>query len=359
MAKTHPSVKSESLSKEQVISNATEWYGRERPLYRKLCEKILSILNEILDQEKINFHTATCRAKDVNSYSEKIKDSKYDDPINQIHDLAGIRIIAYVDDDVVRVCRIIKRVFEIDPLNSIDKSDELGIDKVGYRSVHFVAQLKADRLKLPEYKKFSGKKFEIQVRTILQHAWAEIEHDRNYKFAGELPPEIERKFKLLAGNLELADQEFNSLAKDIDKISRSVDKATKEGRLDIPINSTTLRQYLSTKFASSLGEFIDPTFHGKDNMIVNELKDFGVTTLEELQKLIPRDFEEKVINVPSEKLLSFLGILRIIMMVSDYKKYFEESWKKHWNSISQRLRSILTEYNLPIEKIEKTYNLVS
>ncbi len=63
-----------------------------------------------------------------------------------------------------------------------------------------VAEIKDDRIILPEYQKFKDKKFEIQIRTILQHAWAEIEHDRDYKFTGELPINIKRRFRILAGH---------------------------------------------------------------------------------------------------------------------------------------------------------------
>src|SRR5690606_2630134 len=110
-------------------------------------------------------------------------------------------------------CEIIKPLFVIDPDHSIDKTKELGTDKVGYRSIHYVAKLTNERLILPEYQKFRDLSFEIQIRTIIEHAWADISHERNYKFNGVLPPEndIERRFSLAAVTLELVDREFDSL----------------------------------------------------------------------------------------------------------------------------------------------------
>lgn len=74
--------------------------------------------------------------------------------------------------------------FSIDEGNSGNKADMLETDKVGYLSVHYFLKLNNKRLALSEYKGYKGLKCEVQVRTLLQHAWAEIEHDRNYKFAG-------------------------------------------------------------------------------------------------------------------------------------------------------------------------------
>jgi ppGpp synthetase/RelA/SpoT-type nucleotidyltranferase len=65
-----------------------------------------------------------------------------------------------------------------------DKSRNLGTNRIGYRTIHLVVSLSNTRTILPEYSEFDDLKFEIQLRTILEHAWAEIEHDRNYKFKG-------------------------------------------------------------------------------------------------------------------------------------------------------------------------------
>jgi len=92
-------------------------------------------------------------------------------------DMAGIRVITYLDSDARKAAEIIKQLFEIVPGQSVDKAQELGTDRGGYRSIYVVGRLGQDRLALPENKKFENFCFEIQIRTILQHAWAEFEHD--------------------------------------------------------------------------------------------------------------------------------------------------------------------------------------
>ena len=186
------------------IQEAMNGYSKKRPLYIALAKRVASIIREILEVEKINFHSIVYRAKTLESYKEKALKQVYKKSLSEIKDLAGIRIITYTDSDAKKVFEILKKTFTIHPEDIIDKTQELGTDKVGYRSLHCVGSLGKDRAKLPENKIFKDMCFEIQVRTILQHAWAEFEHDRNYKFAGVLPNEIKRRLAILSGFTRVA-----------------------------------------------------------------------------------------------------------------------------------------------------------
>jgi putative GTP pyrophosphokinase len=341
--------------KEQINIDAVDWYTKNRGLYKQLSEKVHNIIFELLEVKNLNVHAIFNRPKDVSSFSEKIKNSKYTKPEVQVTDLAGIRVICYVESDIEKICSIIEDNFEIDKPNSTDKSKLLGTDKVGYKSVHYIAKLKEIRLQLPEYKKFSDCKFEIQIRTILQHAWAEIEHDRNYKFAGELPDEIQRRFKLLAGTLELVDREFDNIAIEIDKISEQVSEGTKEGKLDFEINSTTLKQFLLTKFASIIPSKITPDFNYGEIKVLDELKDFGFRTLDDLNNSIPDDFIKTMDKLLKQR-TNFLGLLRTLMIISDWDKYFDKAYKTRWTiSTLKSKESLYKHYNVSVEEIVKKY----
>jgi ppGpp synthetase/RelA/SpoT-type nucleotidyltranferase len=100
--------------------------------------------------------------------------------------------------------------------NTIDKRKTLSPNVFGYLSVHYVVSFDKNRLKKKAFADYKDIRFEIQIRSILQHAWAEIEHDLGYKSEIEVPDEIRRKFSRLAGLLEIADSEFISL-RDISK----------------------------------------------------------------------------------------------------------------------------------------------
>lgn len=144
-------------------------------------------------------------------------------------------------------------------------------------------------MKLPEFAPYEGLTFEIQVRTVLQHAWAEIEHDRSYKFSGVLPTPIQRRLNLLAGVLEIVDREFVVLANEIDRYADEVAQKTRAGNLDVEINSTSIQQYLMLKIHELKTIKIELT---KDvdlfEVSILELRDFGIQTLEELDSLVAR-----------------------------------------------------------------------
>lgn len=86
-------------------------------------------------------------------------------------DLAGIRVITLIESDVQKVCDL-KTMFNVHDQDSVNKSEKLGEEKVGYRSVHFVCDVGNIREQLPEFSAYKGFCFEIQIRTALEHAWA-------------------------------------------------------------------------------------------------------------------------------------------------------------------------------------------
>src|SRR5438874_2075014 len=75
-----------------TIENAIEWFTLNRYLYKQLANKVNIILAELLEINGIRVHAIFNRAKDIESFKEKIKDPKYTNPQEQITDLAGIRI---------------------------------------------------------------------------------------------------------------------------------------------------------------------------------------------------------------------------------------------------------------------------
>lgn len=318
---------------DQKVISAVEWYQKNRDFYKRLALKIELMIKGILEYSEIDFHSITSRAKDIESFKKKAGKDKYLDPKTEILDLAGIRITAYVESDVNKICEVIEREFNIIPEHSVNKSEILKYNEVGYRSVHYVAKLKGNRATLPEYKGLDAP-FEIQIRTILQHAWAEIEHDRNYKFEGSELPEhaqIKRRFALLAANLETVDREFNAIIRDIDFYGNQVIEDTKKGKLDIPIDSISLTKYLTSKL-ESVASYVHSGLGHNSKSIVDELLEFGIRDLADLDKLINEsDFIEKIKKHGKKGFppTNFISTLRRLMIMNDAEKYFEKSYGKH------------------------------
>lgn len=134
---------------------------------------------------------------------------------------------------------------------SVDKFKDLGESEVGTRSRNYVVRLPDGLLKdKPELRNFRELYFEIQLKTLLDYAWSEIEHDRNYKTATELPKytDIPRRFKIIAGLLELADNEFERLSKETQAYAKPIPSKIMKGDLEIPISAYSLRQFLTIRF---------------------------------------------------------------------------------------------------------------
>lgn len=351
------------VMKDDRIEKAKAWYGDNRLKYEALCLKMESVVRDIISDSKIPVHAIYNRTKSIDSFVKKISADKYDDPINQITDLSGLRIITYVENDLDKICNLIKEHFLIDDSKSIDKRQSLGIDKVGYRSIHFIVKLSEDRLKIPEFKKFNGLCFEIQIRTIIQHAWAEIEHDKNYKFTGVLPEHLKRRFNVLAGVLELADREFNEIANEIDKHSQAVIENTTKGKLDIPIDSTSIKSYLNVTFQdlSQLNFNFDFGAEMFERAVLHELYDFGIKTLQELDNIIPADYISKFISHNkrnSNFYYNLSGLLRQLMIIENAENYFKNAWKRGWRGMRRGDIAFYALFNLDIEQYLQRYDIV-
>jgi putative GTP pyrophosphokinase len=321
--------------------NLVKWYGGKRPLYEGLCTVVQNTIENLLRNARIDYLSVTSRAKTLQSLLGKIQRKTYKNPEQEITDLAAIRVITYIESDVTKVSAVITSAFNIHPTESLDKSEELGTDRFGYRSVHFVCDLGPDRTKLPEFSPYGGLVFEVQVRTVLQHAWAEIEHDRNYKFAGVLPTHLQRRLNLLAGMLELVDREFVTLANEVDRYAQDVSEKTGAGNLDIEVNSTSLLQYLPNKTQWFNDKRVQIRVSDIAEVVIKELRRFGIKTLYDLDKILTQEFFVSLEK--HEQSDNYIALLRDAMMYADIDKYFNFAWRGAWQGIDDVTIAILSE----------------
>lgn len=230
-------------------------YQRVRPLYELFSHVLEDILEQILTSNEIGVASVQARAKTVDSLGEKAatpsdidpRQPKYPTPLRDITDLAGARIITFFPKTVSIVDAVLAEEFEI--LEKLDKADLLlKQQKLGYQSVHYIVRLRAPRASLPEYERFAGLVAEVQVRTILQHAWAEIEHDIQYKSLETIPVQIGRRFMALAGLLEIADREFQAIQDEDEHVRQTARRSVNAGQLEqVEITADALKSYLDKK----------------------------------------------------------------------------------------------------------------
>ena len=205
-------------SKIQFLEKQIETYKKQKQKYDKLSTLLQEILNNlILDRFDAIIQS---RSKTITSFAEKIyrKKTKYSDPFKEITDLCACRIILSTINDVDLVCKLIKKTFIVIPEHSEDKLELLSFAEFGYLSRHFIVKLDRDyskftSLEIPD--ELYGIAIEIQIRTILQHAWAQIQHDAEYKGNFDLPSSVLRKFYRTSAVLENTDHDFNEIVIDM------------------------------------------------------------------------------------------------------------------------------------------------
>src|SRR3954466_638010 len=177
----------------------------------------LELVTSLLDEAGINYLTVSGRTKSVASFAEKAVRTVdgvrlYTDPLREIGDQLGVRVIPYVRDDVTAVADLLADQVVVNDDRDLGR-ETASEGRFGYASRHLQITLDAARENHPAYAHLSGRNIQVQIRTVLQHAWAEFEHDIRYK--GTVPDEhahdFDRRFTLAAGLLELADQEFTTI----------------------------------------------------------------------------------------------------------------------------------------------------
>lgn len=207
-------------------------------------------LGELITRDaQLKLHSITLRVKRRESLAGKLArpDRTYGG-LWDVTDLVGLRVITYFEDGVDRVGELIESMLPVDFTSSIDKRRERGASEFGYRSLHYVCRLGADGdSPLPR-----EARFEIQVRTMLEHAWAEIEHDLGYKTREAVPVVARRRLSRLAGLLELADQEFVAIRSELEGYAAALPQRIADDADSIPVDRLSFDALLDCPEAQGL-----------------------------------------------------------------------------------------------------------
>lgn len=184
-------------------------YSEQRWAFEQATEGACTFVEHTLRDAGLPLHAVTARTKEHHSLLKKLRRKHYADPASEITDLVGVRVIARYRGEVDQSEEVLRGRLSVDDGRSIDKSSQLDRREFGYRSVHLIVSLADLGVDVPEIT--HGYMFEIQIRSILEHAWAENEHDLIYKSGLVVSRENIRAFAAAAGTLELLDREFERL----------------------------------------------------------------------------------------------------------------------------------------------------
>ncbi|MET0700531.1 MAG: bifunctional ribonuclease/(p)ppGpp synthase [Mycobacterium sp.] len=256
-----------------AVRDAVAAFAERRAALVGATERYLQLVTTLLDDAGINYLSITARTKSVASFAEKADRSTdgqrlYTDPLAEITDQIGLRIITYLRDDVTTVANLLGEEMQL--LDDRDMGQETAREgRWGYASRHLLVAGEAEQHPAS-----------IQVRTVLQHAWAEFEHDIRYK--GSIPeedaPDLDRRFTLAAGLLELADREFSAIR---ERLKSSPPAERTDESTDPRIATPVLATYLGNRFP-------DAGWSRTEHYawISGLLLELGIDSLDELEALL-------------------------------------------------------------------------
>jgi ppGpp synthetase/RelA/SpoT-type nucleotidyltranferase len=276
-----------------------------RPSLQQLAEEATALLRQALREQGVYVTAIEHRVKTEKSLTGKLelKGAKYKS-IDDITDLVGLRVITFYTDEVDKVAVIAKSLFDIDWQESVDKRKLHELDAFGYNSLHYICRLRT-----------GGPRFELQMRTALQHVWSTIEHDTGYKGDVKIPREYKRQFSRLAGMLELVDEEFSRLRMVLTDYRRQTLALVKSGKLDdVPLSRETFRSYLELQPFDRLNHRIAAVNQAEVFPVgmmpyLRVLESFGMETLGDVQHFIDENSDDAYQLALSQLAITDLDIL--------------------------------------------------
>ena len=324
---TDQDVDSVWLSQPQTIKKFLD----QRADYEQLCVEVAYILRKRIEAKDLEVAWISHRAKTLNSFLEKVQRKAYSNPFEEMEDFAGVRAVCLYASDLDTVEGIVQTEFEV--LEKVDKFRAKAPDQFGYGAVHFIVRLGSGTLGA-RYDDLKDLKCELQVRTVLQDAWAIIDHHLVYKRQSDIPRLIQRKLNSLAGLLEVADDQFARIREERREYLDGLEAFSRneEAFLATELNRDSFFSYVEKKFPGLVPE----AYPGQINLVLDDIDRKRYPRLEELDTAIAplaENSEGVVAGLPLKR-ESDSGALRAIVLLAVVDKkirqgsHFPTAWAK-------------------------------
>lgn len=222
----------ESL-RESVAANV-ERYAHARPKLERVAEAMRGRIAALFEETETEPLFVVARVKSVESFRDKAArmsareegdespQLEFPHPLREIHDMVGVRVIVKLPYEIRDAANLIKRRRSDFDCRSDREKDIGSVESgtYGYSSRHLILKTRGEEIvrdfqaALEDDTKITGNFiFEVQIRTILSHAWSEIEHDIRFKNPEPRAwsPHIDRQFTATAAMLEAAEDQFSEL----------------------------------------------------------------------------------------------------------------------------------------------------
>ncbi len=275
-------------------------FAERAPLYEialmRTRQALLAVVsdraaNSPADQRRVRVEIG--RIKEPNRILVKANNAKYAhlirnpaDIFEHIHDIAGTRVTCNTHEDVRRVEKGLLAASHIHLYSevSLEKSHEdylANPKESGYRALHFLLQV--------EVPAGAGVKIvpcEVQLRTLLQHAWGELTHEDTFKPDVQVPPLVGALSKRLATALAVLDEIAQDLRDELNKIENASpievdDSAQNGGESGSRVSTADLEETFTAVFGRVLA-----IRHDVSGSYVRQIERHGVRDRESLRRLL-------------------------------------------------------------------------
>lgn len=227
-------------------------YDRRRPEFERAARNIREAIELLLGQESISALAVTSRVKNFTSFVGKVDRKGYTHPFEQNTDFVGLRLILYLPSDIPVVLALLKKEFDV--LEDEDTSSRLADNEFGYRSHHVMLRVREEWTSTPSFRGLREISAEVQVRTLMMHAWADMAHSLHYKSTDQIPVALRRRLFLLSAKIEEVDQQFEDLVGDVAHYRRTVaEEASRRGEFDakLELNLDTFKELIAFFFPAA------------------------------------------------------------------------------------------------------------
>lgn len=281
-----------SMTHDQHCETILDEYRQKQPIFERMQSLILNKIRTSLNENNVLIAALEARVKTEESLSGKLEKKGYKyHSLSDITDIVGVRIVTFYNNEVDLISAHVEQLLDIDWENSIDKRKMLETDRFGYLSLHYICRIPESVYKDPDLPELNQIRFELQIRSLLQHAWANLYHDMGYKNEVEVPVAYQRDMGRLAGLLELADEQLTRIRKEINDYRRNVQSMVATGNFhDVPLNGDTFHSYLELKTFRGMAEKIADIskaqlFEDSLEPYYKVLRHMGMKTIGDLERL--------------------------------------------------------------------------
>ncbi len=211
-------------------------------MYESLVEEVQFAVEKMLDEHNVRFAAMLGRVKERGSLEDKLRRKGYAN-LDQVPDLAGVRIVTLFEPDSQQVVSLIRKRFVV--VSEEEPQERLGVDRMGYAAYHLVAILGCQNYAGPRYDGLKDLRCEIQVRTAIQDAWALVSHNLTYKKEETIPRPIHRKLNQVSALLEIAQDVFESARESREAYVREVQGKQGDPQVfhNLPVDSDSVVAY--------------------------------------------------------------------------------------------------------------------